>query len=175
MSGNKNLLVTCVYNNLYDSKIGGRHGRTIHFTKGLATITQMGQDIVVYTTEQDKNILLENETIRNYGKIRIVIYDLFTDKNHNFYQQIKEKLGQTKSDRCYEIMHNKVYWMNNHANEGYDNIYWIDAGLSHGGLFPVRFRGDHSYEKYFNNSLFTPKVFENLSKYENKIVILGGN
>lgn len=175
MNGSKNLLVTCVYNNLYESNIGGRHGRTIHYTKSLATITKMNQDIVVYTTEQDKKILLTNQTIRDYGKIRFIIYDLMSDRNHQYYQSRKSELGQTKSDRCYEIMHNKVNWMNNHVNENYDNIYWIDAGLSYGALFPSRFRGDHSYEKYFDNSLFTPKVFENLNKITNKIVVIGGN
>lgn len=175
MSGNKNLLVTCVYNNLYESSIGGRYGRGIHYTKSLATITKTNQDIVVYTTEQDKNILLENESIRNYDKIRFVIYDLFSDKNHAYYQKRKTELGETKSDRCYEIMHNKVIWMNNHVNEGYKNIYWIDAGLSYGALFPSRFRGGEGYEKYFNNTLFNEKVFKNLERVENKITIIGGN
>lgn len=175
MNGNKNLLVTCVYNNLYESQIGGRHGRTTHYTKSLATIAKMNQDIVVYTSEEDKKILLENETIKNYDKIRFIIFDLYSDKNHQYYQKRKNELGQTKSDRCYEIMHNKVFWMNNHTNEGYKNIYWIDAGLSYGALFPSRFRGSTTYETYFENSLFTPKVFDNLDEIKNKVVILGGN
>lgn len=174
MSGN-NLLVTCVYNNLYDTDLGGRHGRIIHYTKSLATITKMNQDIVVYTSEADKDLLLQNEIIRNYGRIRFIIYDLFSDKNGEYYQSRKRELGQTKSDRCYEIMHNKVSWMNNHTDEDYKNIFWIDAGLSYGALFPSRFRGDSSYEKYFENTLFTPKVFENLNLIDNKIIILGGN
>lgn len=175
MNGNKNLLVTCVYNNLYESNIGGRHGRTTHYTKSLATITKMNQDIVVYTSEEDKKILLENETIRNYDKIKFVIFDLYSDKNHLYYQNRKNELGQTKLDRCYEIMHNKVVWMNNHTDEGYENIYWIDAGLSYGGLFPIRFRGDSSYDRYYENTLFSTKIFENLNKIKDKVVILGGN
>ena len=175
MNGNKNLLVTCVYNNLYESQIGGRHGRTIHYTKSLATITKMNQDIVVYTSEEDKKILLENETIKNYDKIRFIIFDLYSDKNHEYYQKRKNELGQIKIDRCYEIMHNKVLWMNNHIDENYDNIYWIDAGLSYYALFPSKFRGDNTYDRYFDNSLFTPKIFENLNKIKDKVVILGGN
>lgn len=175
MTGSKNLLVTCVYNNLYDSPIGGRHGRLIHYTKSLSTITQMNQDIVVYTSEEDKKVLLEDDTIRNSNKIKFIIYDLYSDKNHQYYQKRKIELGQTKSDRCYEIMHNKVIWMNNHINDGYENIYWIDAGLSYGALFPSRFRGSLNYNEYYNNSLFTEKIFENLNKIKDKIIILGGN
>lgn len=172
---NKTLLVTCVYNNLYGSILGGRNGRTLHYVKSLATITQTGQDIVVYTSDLDKKILLQNERIRNYDKIRFIIYDLYSDKNHQYYQNKKSEYQLTNSDRCYEIMHNKAIWMGNHIDEGYENIYWIDAGLSHGGLFPTRFRGNDLYENYFNNSLFTPKIFENLNKIKDKIVILGGN
>jgi hypothetical protein len=175
MNGNKNLLVTCVYNNLYNSSLGGRINRTSHYTKSLATITKMNQDIVVYTSEEDKNILLQNDTIKSYDKIKFIIFDLYSDKNHNYYQSKKRELNQFNSDRCYEIMHNKVSWMNNHVNEGYDFIYWIDSGLSHGGLFPSRFRGNDKYENYFNNNLFTPQIFEKLNKINDKIVILGGN
>jgi hypothetical protein len=171
----KNLLVTCVFNNLYETKLGGRPGRSIQYTKSLSTITKMEQDIVVYTTEEDKKLLLSDERIKNYNKIRFVIYDLYKDKNHEYFQNKKDELGLINMDRCFEIMHNKVIWMNNHTDEGYDNIYWIDAGLSYGALFPSKFRGGIEYEKYFENTLFTPKVFENLNKINDKIFIIGGN
>jgi len=175
MIGSKNLLVTCVYNNLNGTELGGRVGRTIHYTKSLSTLTKTNQDIVVYTTEEDKNILLKNERIKNYDKIRFIIFDLYSDKNREYYKRKKVELNQINSDRCYEIMHNKVNWMNNHVNEGYDYIYWIDAGLSYGALFPIRFRGDETYANYYENTLFTPKIFESLNKINDKIVLLGGN
>jgi len=175
MIGNKNLIVTCVYNNLYGTKIGGRHGRNIHYTNSLATITKMNQDIVVYTTEKDKNILLENETIKNYNKIRFFIYDLFSDDNHEYFQNHKEKF-KTPIDRCLEIQHCKIKWMNSHLSEGYEFIYWIDAGLSHSGLFPSKFRDSNfEYDNSYSNILFTEKIFQNLNKIGEKIVVLGGN
>jgi hypothetical protein len=175
MNGNKTLLVTCVYNNLYDTIIGGRHGRNIHYQNSLITILNFNQDIVVYTSEEDKKYLLENDFIRNSEKIKFIIFDLFGDRYHSYYQKKIKDLNMVRPDRCNEIMHNKINWMNNHVNDGYDYIYWIDSGLSHGGLFPIKVRGSDSFNDWYKNSLFTPKVIDNLNKISDKIVLLAAN
>lgn len=173
MEKNKTLFVTCFYNNLNNTQLGGRVGRVHHYIHSLKTLLNLGSDFVIYTSPEDKEYLESQIDFTRYSSnVRVIIYDLFSHPNHDYFQ---EKLNGTKSDRCYEIMHNKTSWIKNHLSEDYEFYYWIDCGLSHGGLFPSRYRTGNSFYDFFSCSLFNPTMVENLNKVEDKITILYGD
>jgi hypothetical protein len=173
MKKTKTLFVTCLYNGLDNTILGGRVGRLHHYFNSLISLLGMGSDIVIYTSENDKKYIDDHIDLSTYNlNITFIIYDLFTHPNHEYFQKA---LNGIKYDRCYEIMHGKTIWMNNHINDGYDFIYWIDCGLCHGGLFPERFRRDNTFNGYFTSYLFNSKLVENLNKIEDKIIILYGD
>lgn len=174
MMNNKTLFVTSFYSYLNNTVLGGRVGRYHHYMNSLKTLLNMNEDIVVYTSENEK-VEIERVLggIPNFNRLKIIIYDLFSHPNHEYFQQ---KLQGRTEDRCYEIMHGKTKWLLNHINDGYDYIYWIDCGLSHGGLFPPKYSsGTNSFEDYFYCSLFNPLMVQNLNKLGEKIVLLYGD
>jgi hypothetical protein len=173
MNNKKTLFVTCFYNGLDNTILGGRVGRMWHYFHAIKSIINMGCDVVVYTSESDKPHLDEAISRSMYPEnVKVIIYDLFTHPYHDYFQK---KMDGVKTDRCNEIMHGKPMWMSNHISENYDFIYWIDCGLSHGGLFPRRFRNGDSYDDYFSCTLFSPKMVENLNSFDDKFVLLYGD
>lgn len=175
MEKNKTLFITCFYNGLDNTTLGGRVGRIHHYVNSLKSLLNLESDFVIYTSPGDKEYLESHIDFTQFkSNVRVIIYDLFSHPNHNYFQ---EKLNGTKSDRCYEIMHSKTSWIKNHLSEDYEFFYWIDCGLSHGGLFPSRYRNEqsHSFESYFSCSLFNPTMVENLNKVVDKVTILYGD
>lgn len=168
--GKGTLFVTSFYSNLWGTKMGGRPSRFHHYLGSLKTLMNMNCDFVVYTTEEEKNILLNEPELSSNPRLRLQVYDLESHPNHEYFQQ---KIAGRPTDRCYEIMHGKTKWIKEHINDGYDYVYWIDCGLSHGGLFPIKYRGGSDYATYYKCSLFNPIMVENLNEVsENKITLL---
>lgn len=165
----KTLFVTCFYNGLDNTILGGRTGRYHHYLNSLKTLLNTEADFVVYTSQSEKMILETQIDLSNVkGNVRYIEYDLFSHPYHKYFQS---KLNGTKTDRCNEVMHGKSLWMKNHVNEGYDYIYWIDCGLSYGALFPRKYQNGDGYNHYYDCNLFNPKMVEGLNNNE-KVVIL---
>lgn len=170
---NKTLFITCLYNGLEHTILGGRAGRTHHYINSLENLFNMESDFVVYTSEKDKEILEKTFDFTKYkSNVRLIVYDLFSDPKHQYFQK---KLNGKKTDRCYEIMHNKTSWIKNHITEDYEFYYWIDCGLSHGGLFPKKYLSGKSFKDYFSCVLFNPLMVENLNKINDKMIVLYGD
>jgi hypothetical protein len=126
-------------------------------------------DFVIYTSPSEINNLQEKFISQNSNQlIRFIEYDLFKHPYHNYFQ---EKMNNVKTDRCNEVMHGKFIWMKNHLHENYDYIYWIDCGLSYGGLFPNKYIDGVGFNSYFNCTLFNPKLVSGLNSLD-KIVII---
>lgn len=173
MENNKTLFVTCFYSNLANTILGGRHSRFHHYTLSLLTLLNMKSDFIVYTSEEESIYL--QEKFKNYidnGQLRVIIYDLF---NHPFHTYFQEKMNGYITDRCYEIMYNKTTWVKNHLDEDYDNVYWIDCGLSHGGLFPSKFQYGDTWENFYSCNLFNEKLVNNINNLSDKLIILYGD
>lgn len=170
MENNKTLFVTSFYSNLANTILGGRHSRFHHYTLSLSTLLNTKSDFVVYTSEEESTYL--NERFKSQietGQMRVIVYDLFSHPNHHYFQ---EKMNGNITDRCYEVMYSKTTWVKNHLHEDYDNVYWIDCGLSHGGLFPGKFQYGETWENFFSCSLFNEKMVNNLNNLTDKIIIL---
>ena len=98
MSGSKNLIVTCVFNRLYESVLGGRHGRHNHYQLSLATITNFNQDIIVYTTEEDKNT-------ENKLKKLIISWLALDDKLKEYTEMVKDIKTEKKQYEDYILQY----------------------------------------------------------------------
>lgn len=170
---NKTLFITCFYNGLDNTILGGRVGRIHHYVNSLRTLLNLESDFVIYTSQEDKEYLEKHIDFTEYkSNVRLIIYDLFSHPNHEYFQKM---LNGDKSDRCHEIMHSKASWIKNHISEDYDFYYWIDCGLSHGGLFPRKYRSGDNFHDFFSCTLFNPTMVENLNKVEDKVTILYGD
>jgi hypothetical protein len=79
-----------------------------------------------------------------------------------------------KSDRCVEVQYSKFHWWWN-EDKSYDFYYWIDAGLSHCGLIPVKYLvGTHPEQRYYESTLFNNDFLKNLIEDTvDKFLILG--
>ena len=80
-------------------------------------------------------------------------------------------------DRCYEIQYNKFFWIDLIPNlETYDRVFWIDSGLSHGGIFHEKYSYGVGYERHFNFTLFNNELLNKLIKLtEDKTLIISKN
>jgi hypothetical protein len=79
-----------------------------------------------------------------------------------------------KSDRCIEVQYSKFHWWWN-EDKSYDYYYWIDAGLSHCGLIPVKYlTGTHPEQRYYESTLFNNNFLNNvIEDTGDKFLILG--
>jgi hypothetical protein len=172
MTGNNTLLVTCLYSNLYGTAIGGRHARLHHYLCSLKTLLNTNTDVVVYTSEHDKQNIENVAELKDHPRLKLIVEDVFSHPDHAYFQRKIKEQNIVNDDRCYEIMHSKPRWVRRHIEDGYKYIYWIDCGLSYGALFPEKYRGGHGYNFWFNCSLFNEKLITNLNAQSEKVSLL---
>jgi len=177
MRGNT-VFVTCIYNNLYGTELGGRNNRQHHYFHSLNNIIKKtpNSDFIIYTSPD------EYEDIKlsfPYNNCKIQQYDL----NNNYFQKefdkYKDRKSAQTSDRCFEIQYSKFYWMYLalYDENIYKNIYWIDAGLSYSGLIPDKYlecKGlSWGGDDYYKSELFNDKFTSNLNKFtKSKILFI---
>lgn len=172
-------IVTCIYSNLHGTDLGGRPSRGAHYKYSLLSLLKMTDaDFVCYTSQDEYDDLINffyNEKQIDKNKLVFKVFNLrdfcLTDKINN----IKNIEDTKKSDRCVEIQYCKFIWMlEESSNSQHNNLYWIDAGLSHTGLFPTRhmIQGDYG-STYFNCSLFNNQFLQNLINFaSDKIIVI---
>lgn len=177
--------VTAIYSKLYGTSFGGRLNRDRHYLYSLKNLLSMGNYFICYTSS-DEIVELE-KYFNDYTNIEFRIYNLDSSKHHKRIQEIKElnKERYSKDDvwtyRCVELMWLKVRWLyqeaidqqsRNKIRKMYDaslideKICWIDAGLSHGGIIPIKYNKNNNinlitYENSFENNLAFNDKFVN--------------
>ena len=175
----KTNFITAIFSNLNGTKFGGRPNRFGHYRWSLLSILKMSEaHFTCYTSEEEleelkKFFFVENEIKEE--QLEIIPFDL---ENHFFkklFDEYKNFESAKTSDRCIEIQYMKFFWCLKHLN-GYDKVYWIDAGLSHCGLIPNKYlslTGPHN-RGYYESTLFNNNLLNNLNKFsENKFVLIG--
>jgi hypothetical protein len=56
----------------------------------------------------------------------------------------------------------------------YEYYFWLDAGLSHSGLIPVKYLSNEGYRGYFESMLFNNTFLKNLITFtDDKIFLIG--
>ena len=178
----KTLILTSIYNNLWGTKFGGRPSREAHYRLSLLNILNLKADKFICFTSQEELEKLETffHEENNISKdvLEIRVFDLENSKYYNKIDSIKDHEWIKTIDRCHEIQYNKFFWLETIENIlDYQKVYWFDAGLSHGGLFPEEYSFGDSYTKHYNFNLFNKKYLEHIHKLtdDGKFLIVSKN
>ena len=170
--------ITCIYTNLYGSDLGGRPDRYHHYRWSLLSLLKMSDaDFVCYTSTEEfsslKSFFYEENSVSE-NQLKIEIFDIWNCKYKNLINPKKNLELVKRSDRCIEIQYSKFAWWYNEDGT-YENYYWIDAGLSHCGLIPIKYLDSSSYMKsFYECSLFNNNFLNNLIDYtHDKFFIIG--
>jgi len=170
--------ITSIYSDLYGTDFGGRPNRRDHYRYSLLSLLKMkNADFLCYTSEREidelKNFFYEINSISE-EKLEFKVQDLSNIKSTNLLNKYKKYDKVRVSDRCFEIQYSKFHWWWN-EDKSYDYYYWIDAGLSHCGLIPLKYlTSNHSSAKYYESSLFNNQFLNNLIEdTEDKFLLLG--
>lgn len=153
----KSHLVTCIYDGLHGSRIGGQLNRGKRYKQSLATIARTGVNITCYTSPQELvGLKAHFNGELQIGNIELLPYDLYTTPFHKPVDAIRDsnneryRVTMEWAHRCVEVMWSKFIFikdvLNHHRDLEY--IYWIDAGLSHSGIIHSRF--NPHYDDNFN-------------------------
>ena len=162
----KSIFITAIYANLHGTDLGGRTSRSFWYRWSLLSILKTNPTKVVCFTSKEEVEDLEHWFFEEQGiKREQLEFKVYYLRKSKFFKKIKtiKNIEQVKKwDRCFEIQYNKFFWFNLIENiYDYDRVYWIDAGLSHGGLFPLPYRMGKKWESDFLISLFTPEILNN--------------
>lgn len=178
MMEKKVLLITSIYSELWGTEFGGRPSRGIHYKQSLLNILNMNPSkCVCFTSKDEYNSLCHFFYKENNIDENILEFRIFDLKDSKYFSKIRSKKDIEKmklSDRCYEIQYNKFFWFDLIDNvDEYYRVYWIDAGLSHGGLFPKEYWNNNSG---FSVNLFNESLLNNINdKTKDKFFILSKN
>ena len=166
-------IVTAIYSNLYNTELGGRDSRQGHYLNSLRSLLKMSNAIFVcYTSVNEIDILKDFFYVKNNFNENQIIFKTFDLTQCEFHQDIQRLKGLSNNvlkDRCYEIQYNKLFWLDSISNlEEYEKVYWFDAGLSHGGLFPEEYSFGNGFERNFQFNLFNENFLSYLNKLSNE-------
>lgn len=178
----KTLFITSIYSKLWGTDFGGRPSREHHYKLSLLNILNTNPTkIVCFTSSQEieslRSFFYNNNRVSE-EKLELIVFDLNNSKYFDLIHSKKDLEKMKKSDRCFEIQYNKFFWFDLIEDRfEYDRVYWIDAGLSHGGIFPGEFRESNTYNGHFNINLFTPKFLTKLNNdtREKPVILMKNN
>jgi hypothetical protein len=172
----KTKVVSAIYCKLHNTKFGGRPSRGYHYIHSLKSLLKMNEaDFVVYTSEEEYDDVKGH--LGEHANLTLKIFDL---ENHNWkelFDQYKDYEEAKRGDRCIELQYMKLYWLKEENTDGYDRIYWFDAGLSYTGIIPDKYidcKGAYvSGDDYYKSELFNNNFLANLNKItENKLFVI---
>jgi hypothetical protein len=170
--------ITSIYSDLHGTAFGGRPSRGGHYRYSLLSILKIkNADFVCYTSQNEIESLrtfFYDEHQISREKLIFKVFDLNEAKFKSLIDEHKNIEETMKSDRCIEIQYNKFHWWWN-EDMSYDYYYWIDAGLSHCGLFPDKYlTSTHSSQRYYETSLFNDDFLNNLIDFSgDKFMFIG--
>jgi hypothetical protein len=170
MFGNKTAIVSCFYTNLHGTKFGGRAGIEARYINSFKSLLKIDDaDFHVFCDPNQTQFLYESANLKDYSNVRLIEYDLENFYLQDLFTKYKDYgFSISESNRCQEIQYNKAYWMRAIAEEyeNYDNIFWIDMGISYSGLIPDKHLiFEANKPEYYNSSLFTNKLIQGLISY----------
>ncbi len=170
--------ITAIYARLAGSDLGGRHARGGHYKFSLLSLLKMtNADFICYTSEDeiyDLEMFFYHENNISKDQLKFVVFDLFDTKFKDLINNKKDLDSTRKSDRCVEVQYSKFHWWWN-EDKSYDYYYWIDAGLSHCGLIPLKYlTSEHIQQRYYESVLFNNEFLKNvIEDTGDKFLILG--
>lgn len=170
--------ITAIYSDLNGTDLGGRPSRGGHYRYSLLSLLKMtNADFLCYTSDREieslKNFFYEVHGV-SQDKLKFQTFDLYQTKFKDLFAKRKNVEDIKKGDRCLEIQYSKFSWWWN-EDKSYDYYYWIDAGLSHSGLIPVKYLTNSGAERrYYESSLFNNDFLKNMIEdTSDKFLLLG--
>jgi hypothetical protein len=171
--------ITAIYSDLNGTEFGGRPNRGTHYRYSLLSLLKMTDaDFLCYTSEREIDSLIGffyHEHKISESKLKFSIFDISNSKFKDLINLRKDVENIKRGDRCIEIQYSKFSWWWN-EDKSYDNYYWIDAGLSHCGLIPLKYLtvNNHPMRRFYESNLFDNEFLKNLIEDTNdKFLILG--
>jgi hypothetical protein len=149
--------VTGLYNWMHNTKMNGRNGREFYYMFSLRSLASMKSEIICYTTNKEIEFMSEflEQQKDAMTNVKFVDSPLTNYRHHSRVMEIKDLVPTYYTepswmDRNIEIMWGKFDWMEEQMQSMGDDDYmfWVDVGISHGGIFPNRLN------PYFDNPDF---------------------
>jgi hypothetical protein len=170
--------ITSIYSDLYGTEFGGRPNRGGHYRYSLLSLLKMTDaDFLCYSSDRELPSLEEffyNEHSISKDKLKFQVFDISNTKYKDLINQYKNIEETKNGDRCVEVQYSKFHWWWN-EDKSYDYYYWIDAGLSHCGLIPLKYlTSEHIQQRYYESNLFNNDFLKNvIEDTSDKFLILG--
>lgn len=168
--------VTAIYGSDPSSLLGGRGRDVACYLPSLINIANLGAPIVIYCPASDAR-RVEDAVAPHFHRYRVVPFELSQFEHYDRLLAWKPSYlpGLRINDRNEVLCFLKSYWVQQAIADnpfGHDRYFWIDAGLTHHGIFPERVGGvelqiEHPAARYFPRNaatLFTPRLGMALAK-----------
>tara|TARA_R110000803_G_scaffold174368_2_gene236988 strand:- start:2389 stop:3276 length:888 start_codon:yes stop_codon:yes gene_type:complete len=160
--------ITSIYSDLYGTEFGGRPNREGHYRYSLLSLLKITDaDFLCYTSDRELPSLesfFYEEHLISKDKLKFKVFDIANTKFKDLINQHKNVEATKKGDRCIEVQYSKFHWWRN-EDKSYDYYYWIDAGLSHCGLIPLKYLNNpnnHPQQRYYESNLFNNDFLKNV-------------
>jgi hypothetical protein len=160
-------IITAIYSDLNGTELGGRPNRGSHYRYSLLSLLKMTDaDFLCYTSDREIESLKEffySQNNISENQLKFQIFDLENCKFKDLINSRKNVEDIKRGDRCIEIQYSKFSWWWN-EDKSYDNYYWVDAGLSHCGLIPLKYLDEqhHSMRRFYESRLFNNDFLKNV-------------
>jgi hypothetical protein len=169
----KTKLITAFYTDIIGFPFFGhesfaRHERYLH---SLRTLNNMNTEIVCYCNDTQYDLMTKYCEEFDLSNVTIKISNLKDYPKTNRMLELKRSNDQFNF--YHEVDWNKMYLLSKEYDESYDYIYWIDCGLSHRGLFTLKYN-PHSdkitglsrdWENYSFTNIFCPELFPKINNW----------
>jgi len=169
----KTKLITAFYTDIIGFPFFGhesfaRHERYLH---SLRTLNNMNTEIVCYCNDTQYDLMTKYCEEFDLSNVTIKISNLRDYPKTNRMLELKRSNDQFNF--YHEVDWNKMYLLSKEYDESYDYIYWIDCGLSHRGLFTLKYN-PHSdkitglsrdWENYSFTNIFCPELFSKINNW----------
>jgi len=169
----KTKLITAFYTDIIGFPFFGHEAfaRQERYLHSLRTLNNMNNEIICYCNETQFDLLKKYCEEFNLNNVTIKISNL------KDYPKTERMLEIKKSNEQFNFYHevdwNKIYLISKEYDESYDYIYWIDCGLSHRGLFTLKYNPysdkitglSRDWENYSFTKIFCPELFPKINNW----------
>jgi hypothetical protein len=180
----KTKLVTAIYTDIkghpfYGHEVYARHERYLH---SLRTLNNLNVEITCFCNQTQYDLLEAHLKQFSLTNITLKVSNLFEFPFSSRMLEIKEKTNDYKF--YHEVDWNKFYLLSKEFDSTFDYMYWIDAGLSHRGLFLEKYNPyadkidgmSRTYENYSFTGIFNDLLFKKINDWVgDKLINLSNN
>lgn len=136
-------IVSCLYDGLHGTEFCGANNRGDHYRYSLRSIGNIGCPIHCYTSAKDIDLVRQYLDSHSVDTVKLIVDELENNQFHVAADKIRKSEPETYmhdiswSSRCVEVMWGKFRWLRHEMADMQDDdiVIWMDAGLSHGGIF----------------------------------------